>query len=307
MADIIVAATTPDQAQVLLDRVSRIWGRLGWHTGQVTLVNLSSSTLSALPGLVTPGARICAVVDSDHTINLVKAELAAVGWSDARVEVVDGPDLKQTMVISIVPPNRMAELGTSPGLPDSAFENDGQLTKREIRAIALADLRPIPGQLMWDLGAGAGSVGIEWALHHPANRTIAVERNPQRAARIRANALKFGLTGIEVCHGPSMELVDQLAEPDAVFIGGGARLELVDLAYRRLRPGGRLVVHTVTLESDVLLVEARARYGGNLRRISVERAEPLGRYLSWTPARAITHWATTKPTQLSTEADTPAD
>jgi precorrin-6B C5,15-methyltransferase / cobalt-precorrin-6B C5,C15-methyltransferase len=179
----------------------------------------------------------------------------------------------------------------SAGLPDMAYEHDGQLTKRDVRASALAHLAPQPGELLWDVGAGAGSVGIEWMRVHPTCRTVAIEADATRADRIRRNAANLGVPGIEVVHGSAPDALIGLPAPDAVFVGGGARADLLDLCLKSLRVGGRLVVHAVTAETETLLVEMRERYGGELLRLRLEHLEPLGGYHGWTPARAITQWA----------------
>lgn len=181
-----------------------------------------------------------------------------------------------------------------PGLPDDAYANDGQLTKRLVRAAALAHLAPQPGDVMWDLGAGAGSVGIEFARQHPRNRVHAVERDPARAARIRANAARLGVPDLVVVEAFSADVVDELPSPDAVFVGGGASVALLDRVWERLRPGGRLVVHGVTVETEVVLHEARPRLGGTMTRIAVEDLEPIGSLTGWRPARAITQWSAVK-------------
>lgn len=291
--------------------------RLGWSSEQTEIVSLLTSPAAALRRHLTPGRRVLLLSPDADTPARVADELVASGWPEARMTVLADLGTGHEVVTSGIAADWQAEtgsplnivavelgevgpaLGTSPGLPDAVFDNDGQLTKWELRVIALASLRPMPGQTLWDLGAGAGSVGIEWALHHRTCRTLAVERDAARADRIRRNALNVGAVNVKVKLGPSSDAIAELPDPDAVFIGGGVSSELIDEAYARLRPGGRLVVHTVTLDSEALLIAARARYGGELRRIGVERAEPLGRYLSWTPARAVTHWATVKPEDIS--------
>ncbi|MBM7509932.1 precorrin-6Y C5,15-methyltransferase (decarboxylating) [Nocardioides salarius] len=190
------------------------------------------------------------------------------------------------------------------GLPDDAFEHDGQLTKRDLRAAALSRLAPQPGQLLWDVGAGAGSVGIEWMRAHPTCRAVAVEADGTRAERVSRNAARLGVPGLEVVAGRAPEALVDLPDPHAVFVGGGATAPgLLDLCRERLRPGGRLVAHGVTLESEQLLAAAYAAHGGELTRTSVEHAAPLGSFTGWTPARAVTQWAWTRP--LPTDQETP--
>ncbi len=187
-------------------------------------------------------------------------------------------------------------LGLTPGLPDEAFEHDGQLTKRDVRASALAHLAPSPGELLWDVGAGAGSVAVEWLRAHPSCRAVAVERSDERCARIRRNATTLGVPALQVVGGSAPDALAGLPAPDAVFVGGGtAAPGLLDTCWAALRPGGRLVVHAVTLESERELTLRHAALGGSLTRISVEHAEPLGSLTGWAPSRAVTQWAVTVP------------
>lgn len=193
-------------------------------------------------------------------------------------------------------------LGLAPGLPDDAFESDGQLTRRDLRASALSRLAPSYGELLWDVGAGAGSVGIEWMRVDPSCRTIAVEADATRAERIARNAARLGVPALEVVHGRAPEALDGYSRPDAVFIGGGGTAPgLVDLCWDALVPGGRLVAHAVTVETERVLVDARAEFGGELTRFHVEHAEPIGSFTGWTPARAVVQWSAIKPYSTSVE------
>ncbi|MFE3457994.1 precorrin-6y C5,15-methyltransferase (decarboxylating) subunit CbiE [Nocardiopsis aegyptia] len=181
--------------------------------------------------------------------------------------------------------------GLTAGLPDDAFEHDGQLTKRDLRASALARLAPSPGEHLWDVGAGAGSVGIEWMRAHPTCTATAVESHPERAARIGRNAGRLGVPGLAVVTGRAPDALAGLPSPDAVFVGGGAtRPGVLDTCLWALRPGGRLVVHGVTLETEQLLADAYRRHGGELTRVAVETAAPIGTFTGWTPARTVTQW-----------------
>ncbi|MEW2503935.1 precorrin-6y C5,15-methyltransferase (decarboxylating) subunit CbiE [Amycolatopsis sp. NPDC047767] len=175
------------------------------------------------------------------------------------------------------------------GLPDSAFEHDGQLTKRDVRASALAHLAPVPGELLWDVGAGAGSIGIEWSRAHPLNRAIAIERDPARAERITRNAATLGVPELRVVTGPAPDALARLPHPDAVFIGGG--LTVPGLLDACLGTGARVVAHGVTLEAERILADAYASRGGELTRIAVDHAQPLGGFTGWTPSRTVTSWS----------------
>lgn len=186
-------------------------------------------------------------------------------------------------------------LGSAPGLPEDAFEHDGLVTKRHVRACALAHLRPMPGQLLWDVGTGAGSVAVEWCRAAVGARAIGLERNPERAARARRNGARLTLPGAyEVREGDAADLVGQLPDPDAVFVGGGGTEEVLATAWERLRPGGRLVVHGVTLEAEMLCLWAHRCWGGELHRIQVETAQPLGSLTGWQPARTVISWSASR-------------
>lgn len=221
---------------------------------------------------------------------------------DAALEV-GSPDDDDNAVTAASRPAR--PLGLTPGLPDDAFENDGQLTRRDLRASALSRLAPAYGGLLWDVGAGAGSVGIEWMLADPSCRTIAFEADATRAERVARNAARLGVPGLEVVCGRAPEVLDGYPRPDAVFIGGGGTASgLVRLCWEALVPGGRLVAHAVTLETERVLVDARSELGGELTRFHVEHAEPVGGFTGWTPARAIVQWAAVKPFAAEHEIST---
>jgi precorrin-6Y C5,15-methyltransferase (decarboxylating) len=185
-------------------------------------------------------------------------------------------------------------LPTSPGLPDSAYESDGQLTKREIRAVTLSRLAPVPGQLLWDVGGGAGSIAIEWSRHHPSCRAVAIERDPDRAKRLERNAVNLGVA-VRTVVDRAPEALTELEPPDAVFVGGGATVAgMIETCWAALKPGGRLVVNGVTLETEALIAKWYAEVGGDLVRLSVQRASPVGGMTGWRPAMPVTIWSVTK-------------
>jgi precorrin-6Y C5,15-methyltransferase (decarboxylating) len=182
------------------------------------------------------------------------------------------------------------------GLPDTLFEHDGQITKREIRAITLSSLAPGKGELLWDIGAGSGSVSIEWMLADPSLRAIAIEQHPERAARIRRNAAAFGVPGLEVVEGEVPHCLAGLPAPDAIFIGGGAAAPgLLDAVIAPLRSGGRLVANAVTLETEAVLLAHHVSQGGELVRIALSRADSVGTKTGWRPAMPVMQWVWTKP------------
>ncbi|WP_228389217.1 precorrin-6Y C5,15-methyltransferase (decarboxylating) subunit CbiT [Cumulibacter manganitolerans] len=299
--------------------------RMGWSTRESDVLSLVSTPPAAVRALLTPGRRILVLSADEHTPAAVGRELADAGW-DARLTVLGdlgaatesrhelsvervahATGLPRLNIVAVELPHAAPTVGTAAGRPDACYDHDGQLTKREIRACAIAALRPAPGQLLWDLGAGAGSVAIEWALHHPRCTAIAVERDPARAARIERNARAAGAVGVRVECSALTAAIDGLPQPDAVFVGGGADSDVIERAWSALRPGGRLVVHTVTIETEQAVLGAARRYGGTLRRISIERAEPLGRFLAWNPARPVVEWSATRPLQESPATQEPPE
>jgi precorrin-6Y C5,15-methyltransferase (decarboxylating) len=186
-------------------------------------------------------------------------------------------------------------LSAVPGLPDEAYEHDGQLTKRHIRAATLAALGPAPGELLWDVGGGSGSIAIEWMRTDPSCRAVTVERDPARAARIARNADTLGVPALRVVTGAAPDALAGLPTPDAVFIGGGLTVPgLLDACWDALPAGGRLVANTVTLESEALLARRHARHGGELVRLAVSHAVPVGGFTGWRQAMPVTQWSVTK-------------
>lgn len=184
----------------------------------------------------------------------------------------------------------------SAGLPDEAFVTDGLLTKRVLRAYALAMLAPAAGELLWDLGAGTGSIGIEWCRLHADNSAVAVERDAERVARIGVNAANLGVAGqLRVLTADVGDVLPDLPSPDAVFVGGGVTEDTLGRCWDALRSGGRLVVHSVTADSDAVLLDAYRARGGELCRIAVENAEPIGRFTGFRPLRTVTAWAARRP------------
>ena len=213
----------------------------------------------------------------------------------ARADAFDLGTIDPLNTVAIAVAGEGRSLPLSPGLDDSLFENDGQLTKAEIRALTLAALRPHPGLHLWDIGAGAGSIAIEWMLRHPSLRATAIEARPDRAERIRRNAEALGTPDLAVVTGAAPEGLAGLQAPDAVFIGGGvSEPGLLPAVLAALRPGGRCVANAVTLQGEAALLAAFAQQGGSLRRYSVDRASPVGSLHGWRPAMPVTQWAWTK-------------
>lgn len=299
----------PDAVTVVpaVSSVALARARMGWSAEESAVVTLVGRDVAALRRELSAGARLLVLSSDEGTPAEVAALLADAGFGASTVEVLGdlgGPDESRDTYPCPVPRLHVLAVEVAgdglaswaPGLPDEAFENDGQLTKRDVRASALARLAPRPGQLLWDVGAGAGSIGIEWLRAHPRAAAVAVEADPERAERVARNAAALGVPGLEVVTGHAPDALADLPTPDAVFVGGGATAPgLLEECRERLAPGGRLVVHGVTLETEALLVEAFHAHGGELTRLSVEHVTPLGgRFTGWTPARAVVQWAWTK-------------
>jgi precorrin-6Y C5,15-methyltransferase (decarboxylating) len=232
-------------------------------------------------------------ISGDHAIfrdHAISGDAPSAGAGESPSTNAGTPSLTVLGIECVAGPDAL-RLSRSPGLPDAVYENDGQLTKRHVRAITLSSLAPSPGELLWDVGGGAGSIGIEWMRHHPSCRAISIERDPERVARIRRNAAALGVPGLDVIEGSAPSVLTDLATPDAIFIGGGAGGDtLIDACWEVLPPSGRIVVNVTTLESEQAVAAARARYGGELTRIEITRAAPIGRYTGWRPAMPVTQW-----------------
>jgi precorrin-6B C5,15-methyltransferase / cobalt-precorrin-6B C5,C15-methyltransferase len=291
--------------------VSVAAARLGWPLDDVDVVSLVGRPRELLHPLLQPGRRVLALTAETTAGADVRALLEARGFGTSPVTVLAdlGSDREVVAPADGRPHSRLAiiaiecRLGTPsvaplprvPGLPDDAFEQDGQMTKHEIRALTLAELAPVPGQLLWDVGAGSGSVGIEWMRVHPASRAIAVEPRADRRDRIARNAAALGVPGLVVVPGSAPEALAGLPRPDAVFIGGGVTADgVVPACWDALPAGGRLVANAVTIEGQAVLTDWWRRAGGTLTRIGVERADGLGTFTTWRPALPVVQWSVRK-------------
>ena len=291
-------------------------GRLGWSQQDCALVSLHGRPLEAIVPHLYNGARILALSWDDATPPKLAALMTARGMGRSRLticEAMGGPRERIRMseaqgfalgdiaALNTIALEVIADLGArilprASGLPDDWFEHDGQITKREIRAMTLSQLAPGRGELLWDVGAGSGSVAIEWMLADPANKAIAIEIRHDRAERIARNALSFGAPGLSVVTAEAPLAFGDLATPDAIFIGGGASApDMIERAYDALCSGGRLIVNAVTLETQAACIEWRARFGGELAQIALAHAEPVGRYSGWRAAMPIVQWRLVKP------------
>jgi precorrin-6Y C5,15-methyltransferase (decarboxylating) len=290
--------------------------RLGWPLQHVATMSLHGRPVEGLHPHVLPGNRILALTSDRTTIAGAAALLVARGYGPSRLVVLEhlgGPAERLTettaaafdpaaigdfhvLAIDCVADSGAALLPPLPGLPDDAFAHDGQLTKREVRAVTLARLAPYPGALLWDVGAGCGSIAIEWLRAARDARAMAFERDTARCALIAANAISLGTPGLTVVSGEAPAALAGAAAPDAVFIGGGvADPALFAACWAALRPGGRLVANAVTLAGEQALCERQARLGGELVRLEISVLASLGGAQAMRPRLPVTQWAVVKP------------
>jgi precorrin-6B C5,15-methyltransferase / cobalt-precorrin-6B C5,C15-methyltransferase len=293
--------------------------RLLWPLPQTVLLSLCGRSLDFIRPHLHPGARIL-IFTSDHDAPAKLARLLCdIGFGPSRVTVleslagprermrsspansfdIDAIDPLNTVAIEVAEEDGARILPRAAGLADELFEHDGQITKREIRALTLSALAPRRGELLWDVGAGCGSVAIEWLLADVSLSAIAIERRSDRVARIRRNAAAVGVPNLSLIEGSAPAALEGLASPDAVFIGGGATTPgMIDAAQSALRPAGRLVVNAVALETESVLLKYQSQWGGSLTRIAISRAGPIGgedaRMTGWRPAMPVLQWTWVK-------------
>jgi len=291
--------------------------RLGWALQDVAMISLHGRSVHGLASQVHPGARIIALTSAGHTVIEAAQILSARGYGRSEMHVLEhmgGADERvrvmradriaaekphiadfNTLAIACETQPGSVILPSAPGLPDDAFEHDGQLTKREVRAVTLARLGPVPGGLMWDVGAGCGSIGIEWIRAARGARAIAIEANEARRKKTAHNAITLGTPGLEIVAGTAPDALADLEMPDAIFIGGGISNDGVfEASWEALKPFGRMVANAVTVEGEARLFALQSVHGGELVRLQTSRAEPVGRYLGWKPLMPVTIWSVTK-------------
>jgi precorrin-6Y C5,15-methyltransferase (decarboxylating) len=314
-----LARQVPDAEMLILpapSSCSLAAARMGWPLQEVVTLSVVARPLAALSAQLFSGVRLLVLSNDGGSPAAVAALLRERGFGPSRLSVlehlgganerrIDGvandwndpavADLNLIAIECIAAPDtpRLSRLA---GLPDSAFQHDGQLTKRDVRAITLARLAPVPGELLWDVGAGSGSIGIEWMRAHPSCRTLAIEADEGRQLLIEHNRDALGVPGLQLIRGSAPQALAGLELPDAIFIGGGVTREgVLDTCWAQLKPGGRLIANAVTLQSEVTLMTWRERHGGELTRIHVAQAQPLGEFDTWRQALPITLLDVTKP------------
>jgi precorrin-6B C5,15-methyltransferase / cobalt-precorrin-6B C5,C15-methyltransferase len=289
--------------------------RLGWSLTEVETLSLCSRPASLLQSYIYPGARLLILSEGKDTPAIAAEILTKRGYGGSKITVLErmggiherivegiAASWNETDIAALnaIAVDCIADPGVIPlprlsGLPDNAYDHDGQLTKREVRAITLAALAPTPGELLWDVGAGCGSISIEWMRTHPRCRAIAIEQNFSRLSYITDNAAALGTPNLQIISGKAPHALKDLPPPDAIFIGGGVTASgLFDICWSELRPGGRLVANVVTIEGEQMLFQWREQVGGHLSRIAIQRAEPIGKFLGWRAMATVTQWVVVK-------------
>ena len=290
--------------------------RMGWALQDTLTLSVVARPVAALNAHWASGVRLLVLSNDGQSPAAIAGQLRERGFGPSRLSVlehlggaaerrIDGvandwndpliADLNLIAIDCIAAPDT-ARLSRLAGLPDSAFQHDGQLTKRDVRAITLARLAPTPGELLWDVGAGCGSIGIEWMRAHPSCRVLAIEADEGRQRLIEHNRDALGVPGLQLIRGSAPQALQGLERPDAMFIGGGVTREgVLEACWTALKPGGRLIANAVTLQSEMTLMGWRELHGGELTRIHIAQAQPLGDFDTWRQALPITLLDVVKP------------
>lgn len=287
--------------------------RLGWSLADLETLTVHGRPVEQMIAFIQPGQRLLILTTGSDTPNRIAKFLTERGFGRSRMTVLaamGGPDEAifegkaeswdqtvpefNTLAVDCIPDKEAALLPRVPGLADELFEHDGTMTKREVRAVTLAKLMPMRGALLWDVGCGCGSVAVEWMRAARYTRAIGLEPRADRRVMAAANALALGTPGLKLIEGKAPEGLAGLEQPDAVFIGGGLGEPVIDACWQALRPLGRLVCNAVTLESEILLIDMHRKYGGELIKMHINRAEPVGAYRGWRAHMPVTQWSLIK-------------
>jgi len=287
--------------------------RMGWSLADVETLTVHGRPVEQMIAFIQPDVRLLVLTTGAQTPAQIAQFLAERGFGKSKMTVLAAMGGKDelrsdgtaeawdhevpafnTLAVECIAAPDAALLPRVPGLADALFQSDGTMTKQEIRAATLAKLMPMRGALLWDIGCGSGSVAIEWMRAARYARAIGIEPRADRRAMAGANAMALGAPKLELVEGFVPDALGGLPAPDAIFIGGGLSRATFDAAWAALRPLGRLVANAVTLESEAELMALHAEFGGELVRISVCRAEPVGRLTGWRPAMPVTQWSLVK-------------
>jgi len=304
-----------------LTTFSLICSRVGWSLPDVETLTIHGRPVEMLHPFVQPGAKLLVLNKDEGSPKQTAKLLTARGFGKSRITVLEhlgGSKERQfsgnadswthpegatlnAMALECIPESNATILSRIPGLPDEAFFHDGQLTKREIRAVSLSRLMPVVDQVLWDVGAGCGSVAIEWMRTSPRCRAVAIEKSKSRLKLIKQNSQELGVPMLQIISGSAPEVLGDLPAPDAVFIGGGLSSgNLLQTCWTALKPGGRLVANAVTLEGEQKLLQwqnenaGKSGASGDLTRLSISRAEKIGKFQGWKEMRSVIQFAVIK-------------
>lgn len=285
--------------------------KLGYALQDTLCIGLHAAPIEKLRPHLKEGLLTIVLLRDGDAVSELSAFLSDAGFADSQLNILEalgGPnerlrtvfakdalpdDITHPVCVGINVMGNGASLPLASGKPDDWFNNDGQITKRPVRALTLSALAPTAGEHLLDIGGGSGSISIEWMLTHPKNTATIIEANAERAERIKQNAARFGLTGLNVVLGKAPEAIDGVMPPDATFIGGGLSETLLEKLTSDLPSGTRLVANAVTLESEALLVTWQQRLGGDLLRIELSSVAPIGGKRGWKAAYPLVQWSVT--------------
>lgn len=283
--------------------------RLGWPINAAQCAGLHAAPFTRLRPVLAPGVRAIVLVRDGEAVGALARHLDAQGFGDSDLwvlEALGGPrerirrttaaglnldDIAHPVAVGIAVTGEGAVLPAAAGRPDRWFAHDGQLTKRPVRALTLSALAPRPFETLWDIGTGSGSIAIEWLLAHPSTQALAFEADPARAARARDNAAALGVDRLRVIDARAPDGLADQPRPNAVFVGGGLSDALLDWLWATLAPGTRIVANAVTLESAALLAQWQLTKGGELLRIELANAVPIGTRRGWRAHYPIVQWS----------------
>jgi len=290
---------------------SQVAAQMGWPLERTACFGLHAAPLSRLRPVLAGGVRMIVLLRDGAAVHALAQYLSEAGFGHsslhifeaiggprarmtaARASAISGGEFAHPVCAAIEVAGEGAVLPLASGRPDEWFDSDGQMTKRPIRALTLSALAPRPFEHLWDIGGGSGSIGIEWLLSHPTLTATTVEPRADRAARIGENAAKLGVDRLQVRHGAAPTALADLPRPDAVFIGGGLSMQMIDWLTVHLAAGTRIVANAVTLESEAMLTQAQARFDGELMRVELAHATPLGARTGWKSRYPVVQWSVT--------------
>lgn len=282
--------------------------RLGWPLERCACLGLHAKPLTRIRPYLHAGRRLLVLVRDGEAVAELASLVSRFGFADSQLTILEAlggdservrhcrvdaslpQDIAHPVAVGLEIAGSGPAMPLTPGLPEHSFDHDGQITKQTIRAITLAALAPMPGERLWDIGTGSGSIAIEWLLAHPDNQAVGFEQNAERAARARSNADNLGVDWLEVKQGSAPDVLNDTPPPDAVFIGGGLSQALLDNLWQRLPEGVRIVANAVTLESEALLAQWQHKAGGELLRLELANAAPIGTRRGWKASYPIVQW-----------------